>query len=64
MSEGIYSKDLIDFKNKFSPDILKNLSGLELLKRLAYPKNIDENIKKQFDNLYRPRITPFKWAFS
>lgn len=60
MSEGIYSKDLIDFKNKFSPDILKNLSGLELLKRLAYPKNIDENIKKQFDNLYEADYNSLK----
>ena len=60
MSENIYSKELIDFRTKFSPDNLKNLAGLELLKRLAYPKNIDENIKKQFNNLYETNYNSLK----
>lgn len=60
MSEDIYSKELIDFRNTFSPDILKNLSGLELLKRLAYPKNTDENIKQQFNDLYEVNYNSLK----
>ena len=50
MSDNI-SNELINFKNKFAPNVLKEVSGLELLKILAYPKNTDENIKKQFGAL-------------
>ena len=43
---------LEEFKNKFSPLQLNSFSGIQLLKLLAYPKKTDENIKKQFKDIY------------
>ena len=49
-----------DFKEKFSPKALEKLSGLELLKRIAYPKYPDNNIKNQFSNLYEENYDSLK----
>ena len=49
-----------DFKEKFSPKALEKLTGLELLKRLAYPKFPDNNIKIQFQDLYEKNYDSLK----
>lgn len=52
--------DLQNFIKKFSPNSLEKLSGLELLKRIAYPKYPDSNIKNQFSNLYEENYDSLK----
>lgn len=51
---------LEEFKNKFSPLQLNSLSGIQLLKLLAYPKKADENIKKQFKDIYEESYNSLK----
>ncbi|MBR6722961.1 AAA family ATPase [bacterium] len=50
-----------NFIKRFSPSILENTSGLELLKLLAYPKkNDDINLKEQFGNLHENKYDSLK----
>lgn len=51
---------LEEFKNKFSPLQLNSFSGIQLLKLLAYPKKADENIKKQFKDIYEESYNSLK----
>ena len=51
---------LEEFKNKFSPLQLNSFSGIQLLKLLAYPKKTDENIKKQFKDIYEESYNSLK----
>ena len=51
---------LEEFKNKFSPLQLNSVSGIQLLKLLAYPKKADENIKKQFKDIYEESYNSLK----
>ena len=49
-----------EFKKRFSPKALESVTGIELLKLLAYPTTTDENIKKQFGNLYEEKYHSLK----
>ena len=52
--------DLQNFIEKFSPKVIEKLSGIDLLKLIAYPKYTDNNIKEQFKNLYEDNYDSLK----
>lgn len=52
--------DLQNFIEKFSPKVIEKLSGIDLLKLIAYPKYTDNNIKEQFKNLYEDNYVSLK----